>query len=79
MGIDDFRIGAEPYIAVNARLGDDHSAAEEIECVTGSIVLPKPELGGRLESRIVLLVSTDDQRSLMSLSNSYNRVWFKLD
>lgn len=36
MGIDDFMtfcrlIGAEPYIAVNTGLGDDHSAAEEVE------------------------------------------------
>ncbi len=38
MGIDDFMafchlIGAEPYIAVNAGLGDAHSAAEEVEYV----------------------------------------------
>jgi len=41
MGIDDFMtfcrlIGAEPYIAVNSGLGDDHSAAEEVEYVNGS-------------------------------------------
>jgi len=40
MGIDDFMtfcrlIGAEPYIAVNAGLGDAHSAAEEVEYVNG--------------------------------------------
>jgi alpha-L-arabinofuranosidase len=40
MGIDDFMtfcrfIGAEPYIAVNSGLGDDHSAAEEVEYVNG--------------------------------------------
>jgi alpha-N-arabinofuranosidase len=41
MGIDDFMtfcrlIGAEPYIAVNSGLGDDHSAAEEVEYINGS-------------------------------------------
>lgn len=41
MGIDDFMtfcrlIDAEPYIAVNSGLGDDHSAAEEVEYVNGS-------------------------------------------
>jgi alpha-N-arabinofuranosidase len=41
MGVDDFMtfcrlIGAEPYIAVNSGLGDDHSAAEEVEYVNGS-------------------------------------------
>jgi alpha-N-arabinofuranosidase len=40
MGIDDFMtmcrlLGAEPYIAVNTGLGDDHSAAEEVEYVNG--------------------------------------------
>jgi len=40
MGIDDFLtfcrlLGAEPYIAVNAGLGDAHSAAEEVEYVNG--------------------------------------------
>ncbi len=40
MGIDDFMtfcrlISAEPYIAVNAGLGDAHSAAEEVEYVNG--------------------------------------------
>ena len=40
MGLDDFMIfcrllGAEPYIAVNAGLGDAHSAAEEVEYVNG--------------------------------------------
>lgn len=40
MGIDDFMtfcrlLGAEPYIAVNAGLGDAHSAAEEVEYVNG--------------------------------------------
>jgi alpha-N-arabinofuranosidase len=40
MGIDEFMtlcrlLGAEPYIAVNAGLGDAHSAAEEVEYVNG--------------------------------------------
>jgi len=40
MGIDDFMtfcrlLGAEPYIAVNAGLGDAYSAAEEVEYVNG--------------------------------------------
>ena len=40
MGIDDFMtfcrlLGAEPYLAVNAGLGDAHSAAEEVEYVNG--------------------------------------------
>jgi hypothetical protein len=49
-----------------------------------SIVLPKPELSGRLypgeslEGWIVLLVSMDDKKPLMSFGNNYNRVWFKL-
>ena len=49
-----------------------------------SIVLPKPELNGRLyrgdslEGWIVLLVSMDDKKPLMSFGNNYNRVWFKL-
>jgi len=42
MGVDDFLefcrlIGAEPYIAVNAGLGDAHSAAEEVEYVNGPV------------------------------------------
>ena len=49
-----------------------------------SIVLPKPELSGRLyrgdslEGWIVLLVSMDDKKPLMSFGNNYNRVWLKL-
>jgi hypothetical protein len=49
-----------------------------------SIVLPKPELSGRLypgdslEGWIVLLLSVDDKKPLMSFGNNYNRVWFKL-
>jgi hypothetical protein len=49
-----------------------------------SIVLPKPELSGRLylgeslEGWIVLLVSIDDKKPLMSFGNNYNRVWLKL-
>jgi hypothetical protein len=49
-----------------------------------SIVAPKPELSGRLysgdsrEGWIVLLVSMDDKKPLMSFGNNYNRVWFKL-
>jgi alpha-L-arabinofuranosidase len=44
MGIDDFMtfcrlLGAEPYIAVNAGLGDAHSAAEEVEYVNGSATI----------------------------------------
>jgi alpha-N-arabinofuranosidase len=40
MGIHEFMtfchlLGAEPYIAVNSGLGDDHSAAEEVEYVNG--------------------------------------------
>jgi hypothetical protein len=49
-----------------------------------SIVLPKPELSGRLypgdavEGWIVLLVSLDDKKPLMSFGNNYSRVWFRL-
>ena len=49
-----------------------------------SIVIPKPELSGRLypgdslEGWIVLLVSMDDKKPLMSFGNNYSRVWFKL-
>ena len=49
-----------------------------------SIVVPKPELSGRLypgeslQGWIVLLVSTDDNKPLMSFGNNYSRVWFKL-
>jgi hypothetical protein len=49
-----------------------------------SIVLPKPELSGRLypgdslEGWIVLLASTGDKKPLMSFGNNYNRAWFKL-
>jgi hypothetical protein len=49
-----------------------------------SIVLPKPELSGRLypgdslEGWIVFLVSMDDKKPLMSFGNNYDRVWFKL-
>ncbi len=49
-----------------------------------SIVLPKPELNGRLylgdslEGWIVLLVSMGDKKPLMSFGNNYNRVWFRL-
>jgi hypothetical protein len=49
-----------------------------------SMVLPKPELSGRLypgdslEGWIILLVSIDDKKPLMSFGNNYNRVWFKL-
>jgi hypothetical protein len=50
-----------------------------------SIVLPKPELNGRLyrgdslEGWVVLLVSMNDKKPLMSFGNNYNRVWFKLN
>ena len=42
MGIDDFMvfcrlIGSEPYIAIDAGRGDDHSAAEEVEYVNGPV------------------------------------------
>jgi hypothetical protein len=49
-----------------------------------SIVVPKPELRGRLypgdslEGWIVLLVSKSDKTPLMSFGNNYNRVWFRL-
>jgi len=49
-----------------------------------SIVIPKPELRGRLyqgdslEGWIVLLVSMGDKKPLMSFGNNYSRVWFKL-
>jgi hypothetical protein len=49
-----------------------------------SILVPKPELSGRLylgeslEGWIVLLVSMDDGKPLMTFGNNYNRVWFKL-
>jgi hypothetical protein len=49
-----------------------------------AVVIPKPELSGRLypgdslEGWIVLLVSVDDKKPLMSFGNNYNRVWFKL-
>jgi hypothetical protein len=45
---------------------------------------PKPELKGRLypgdslEGWVVLLVSIDDPKPLMSFGNNYNRVWLKL-
>src|SRR5579883_2571408 len=43
MGVDEFMtfcrlLGAEPYIAVNAGLGDAHSAAEEVEYVNGPAI-----------------------------------------
>jgi hypothetical protein len=50
-----------------------------------SVVLPTPELSGRLypgdslEGWIVLLVAVDDKKPLMSFGNNYYRVWFKLD
>ena len=49
-----------------------------------SLIVPKPELSGRLypgeslEGWIVLLVSMDDKKPLMSFGNNYSRVWFKL-
>ncbi len=49
-----------------------------------SVVLPKPELVGRLypgeslEGWVVLLVSVEDKKPLMTFGNNYSRVWFKL-
>jgi hypothetical protein len=49
-----------------------------------SVVRPKPELSGRLypgdslEGWIVLLVSAEDKRPLMTFGNNYYRIWFKL-
>jgi alpha-N-arabinofuranosidase len=45
LGIDDYMIlnkllGMEPYICVNAGFGDAHSAAEEVEYVSGSVNTP---------------------------------------
>lgn len=42
LGMDEFMtfcklIGVEPYISVNAGLGDSHSAAEEVEYINGSV------------------------------------------
>ena len=42
LGLDEFMtlcklIGVEPYISVNAGLGDSHSAAEEVEYMNGSV------------------------------------------
>jgi len=57
-------------------IGDGYQSA--------SIVVPKPELSGRLypgdslEGWIVFLVSMDDKKPLMSFGNNYSRVWFKL-
>ncbi|QOY90208.1 alpha-N-arabinofuranosidase [Paludibaculum fermentans] len=49
MGLDDFMtfcrlLMAEPYIAVNTGLGDDHSAAEEVEYVNGPATSPMGKL-----------------------------------
>jgi hypothetical protein len=49
-----------------------------------AVVPPRPELSGRLypgdalEGWIVLLVSKEDEKPLMSFGNNYGRVWFKL-
>jgi hypothetical protein len=49
-----------------------------------SIVQPKPELSGRLypgdslEGWLVLLVSVDDKKPLMTFGHNYSRTWFKL-
>jgi hypothetical protein len=49
-----------------------------------AIILPKPELSGRLypgdslEGWLVLLVSVNDKKPLMSFGNNYNKVWLKL-
>jgi alpha-N-arabinofuranosidase len=45
LGIDDYMVlnkllGMEPYICVNAGFGDAHSAAEEVEYVSGSVNTP---------------------------------------
>jgi hypothetical protein len=49
-----------------------------------NIVLPKPQLNGRLypgetlEGWIALFVSREDKKPLMTFGNNYSRVWFKL-
>jgi hypothetical protein len=49
-----------------------------------SVVPPAPALNGRLypgdslEGWIVLSVSVDDPRPLMTFGNNYNRIWFRL-
>lgn len=49
-----------------------------------SIASLKPELSGRLypgeslEGWVVLLVSVDDPKPLMTFGNNYNRLWFRL-
>jgi alpha-L-arabinofuranosidase len=45
LGIDDYMVlnkllGMEPYICVNAGFGDAHSAADEVEYVSGSVNTP---------------------------------------
>jgi alpha-L-arabinofuranosidase len=45
LGMDEFMtfcrlIGVEPYISVNAGLGDSHSAAQQVEYINGSINTP---------------------------------------
>jgi len=49
-----------------------------------NIVLPKPQLNGRLypgeslEGWVALFVSSEDKKPLMTFGNNYSRVWFKL-
>ena len=49
-----------------------------------NIVLPKPQLNGRLypgeslEGWVALFVSSQDKEPLMTFGNNYSRVWFKL-
>ncbi len=49
-----------------------------------NILLPKPQLNGRLypgeslEGWIALLVNSEDRKPLMTFGNNYARVWFKL-
>jgi len=49
VGIDDYMhlnklLGMEPYICVNTGFGDDHSAAQEVEYVNGSVNTPMGKL-----------------------------------
>ena len=42
VGLDEFMtlcglIGVEPYITVNAGLGDEHSGAQEVEYMNGAV------------------------------------------
>ena len=52
VGMDEFMnfcklIGVEPYITVNAGLGDAHSAAEEVEYINGAVSTPMGAMRAR--------------------------------